>query len=366
MARSSEWARWADQRFGRLVARALARSGERPAPSAPERILFVQPTAIGDTLISSGAVAALSRRHPRAEIVVAHGPSNAAAVKMLAADARGVAIGFGNPVKAARALRALKPDMVIDLCPWPFATALATRLSGAWTAGFQPSFGNRGALFDRAVPHRTNQHEIENLSALSEALDAGPAARMAIAPPQTPVPEWIDTSRLVLLHAAAGGSRAAPKSWPTDHWAALVRALVARGWSVGLTGVPADAAVVDPIIAAAAAPPEKVVSFCGKLSLAELVAVLAKAPLLISVDTGVLHLSAAVDGVAIGLHGPTRAKRWGTVSPNGAGLDAPHPAAGYINYGWESHPEELEIMRALAPETVVAEADRLLAVPASP
>ncbi|MEM6693531.1 MAG: glycosyltransferase family 9 protein [Pseudomonadota bacterium] len=364
MARSSDLTRWLDQNVGAVIAQVLARRGSRPPPQKPRRIVFLQPTAIGDTLISSGAITAIAKAHPTAELTLVHGPSNAAAVKMIAARLAGVKLGFNNPIAAGRALRALQPDMVIDLCPWPVATALAARLSGAWTIGFQPAFGKRGMLFDRKVPHLTERHEIENLSAMSEALGAGPAAQMAITDLSGSLPEGLDPSRLILLHTAAGGVRALPKSWPVAHWAALMQGLAARGWQLGLTGVPADATTVDPILAAAGLPREVARSFCGKLSLAELAALLTKVPLLVSIDTGVLHLSAAVQGAAIGLHGPTKAARWGSVSSRAEGLDAPHPAAGYINYGWETHPQERDIMRTLEPDRVLAAIDAKLGVQA--
>lgn len=365
MGRSSDLSRWLDQRAGAVAGVLLARSGRRVMPENPRRIVFLQPTAIGDTLISSGAIAAIAGKFPQAEIVVVHGPSNAAAVGMLAVPARGVQVSFTNPPAAAKALRDLDADIIIDLCPWPTATALAARLSGAWTAGFQPGFGKRGRLFDCAVDHRTDRHEIENLSALSQALGAGPAAHMAVDLAFDAPPDGITPKGLILLHTAAGGSRAVPKSWPVAHWAALIQGLVARGWSVGLTGVPADSATVDPILAAAGLPADRARSLCGALTLSQLAGLLAKTPLLVSVDTGVLHLSAAVDGSAIGLHGPTRAARWGSVSANAIGLDAPHPSAGYINYGWETDPHETEIMATLTPQAVLAAIDQKIGAKAT-
>jgi len=360
MARSSDLTRTLDQALGGVAATVLARR-PRPMPEAPSTILLIQPTAIGDTLISSGAVAAIAERFPGAELVMAHGPNNKLAVKMLSAPVRPVEIGFANPLKAMRAMRALGAEMVIDLTPWPYATALCARLSGVWSAGFAPAINRRGRLFDRAVEHRTDRHEIANLRALAVALGAEGECRMSIARPATTPPGGLDADRLVLAHVSAGGARAAAKGWPVEHWVELVRGLASDGWQVGFTGVPADAAAVDPILAAAGLPETSAFSLCGKLSLAELADLLAVTPLLVSVDTGVLHLSAAVEGRAIGLHGPTRAQRWGSVSRRAHGIDAPHPAGGFINYGWEEHDEAGAIMATLRPETVLAAARAMLA-----
>lgn len=330
-------------------------------PEVVRKILLIQPTAIGDTLISSGAVQAIGERFAGSELIIAHGPNNKPAVNLLAAPVTPVSIAFTNPATATREMRALAPDIVIDLTPWPYATALCARLSGVWSAGFAPAINRRGQLFDLAVEHRTDRHEIGNLRALAHALGADSDCAMAIRRAAVDLPDDLAVERLVLVHASAGGARALAKGWPVGHWAELVQGLVADGWQVGFTGVAADLATVEPILAAAGLPASQAFSLCGRLSLAQLAQLLGDTPLLISVDTGVLHLSAAVEGRSIGLHGPTFARRWGSLSSRARGLDAPHAAAGFIHYGWEEHPEAAAIMPSLAPAVVLAEARQMLA-----
>ncbi|WP_045319986.1 glycosyltransferase family 9 protein [Limimaricola cinnabarinus] len=365
MARSSNLTRRLDRAVGTAAASLLSPfRSSRPQPADPRRILLIQPTAIGDTLIASGLISAIERRYPAAEIVVAHGPSNAAAVKMLEARVRPVQVGFANPARAVAALKALSPDMIVDLTPWPYATALCAHFSAPWSAGFNPQGSRRGRLFDLSVPHRTDRHEIDNLDALSQAIGAGPAREMRISRDASARADLPASDGLVLCHVSAGGARAAAKAWPVENWVALARGLVAQGYQVGFTGVPADAEAVAPILEVAALPADRAFSLCGKLSLAALAELLAEVPLLISVDTGVLHLSAAVSGRAIGLHGPTHAARWGSVSPAALGLDSPHPAGGFVQYGWEDHPQAEEIMPMLTPERVLSAAlDKLEAQP---
>ncbi|MFC2970332.1 glycosyltransferase family 9 protein [Acidimangrovimonas pyrenivorans] len=363
MARSSDLTRTLDQSIGSVIARAagLVRRS-RPMPGDPHRIALIQPTAIGDTLIGSGCIAALHEKFPKARLIVCHGPSNGAAVKMLATPVEPVQIGFANPAKAVAALRALKADMIVDLTPWPYSTALCARLSAPWSAGFNPAGSARGKLFDLAVPHSARRHEIENLDALAKALGTGGETGMAIKRDPAQLPADWPLDRLVLCHVSAGGARAAAKAWPDDHWVRLANGLAAAGYTVGFTGVPNDEPAVQRVMERLD-DPAAAVSLCGKVSLAGLAEMLAAVPLLVTVDTGVLHLSAAVQGCSIGLHGPTRAARWGSVSPRATGMDAPHPAGGYISYGFESHPQEMEIMATLTPEAVLERALALLADP---
>jgi heptosyltransferase I len=83
-------------------------------------------------------------------------------------------------------------------------------------------------------------------------------------------------------------------------------------------------------------------------------------PLLITVDTGILHLAAALDTRVLALHGPTASKRWGARNPNSASLDANHPSRGYMSLGFERHPDELRIMPTLSPDVVLEAARQIL------
>ena len=364
MARSSSLQRHLDRAVGVPAVRALRFARKRrPLPSDPQCIVVIQPTAIGDAILSSGVVARLKGRYPQAALWVLQGASNAAAVAMIDAPIQTQTVPFNRPHKAVAALRALKPDLVVDLTPWPRATALAAQLSGAVCVGFDSENQHRAAAFDCPVPHGCGRHEIENFAALADAV-AGPAPyAMALKrgwPEPAPALPW---DRLALVHVNPGGSQAAAKSWPAAHWAVVIRALAERGMQVGLTGVPADAAVVDAALTAAALPDDQAYSLVGRWSLPALAGALERARLVLSVDTGVMHLAAALQAPLVALHGPTRPGRWGPVSDNAEAVLSPHPTAGYIQFGFEDHPDASAVMPALAPEVVLAAVDRQLARP---
>ena len=93
----------------------------------------------------------------------------------------------------------------------------------------------------------------------------------------------------------------------------------------------------------------------------ELCFVLQHSRLAISVDTSPLHLASAVGVPVVGLHGPSRSRQWGAISPNSRSIDAAHPSAGYIQFGFEDHPRAREIMRSISVDEVYEAASRLLA-----
>ena len=89
--------------------------------------------------------------------------------------------------------------------------------------------------------------------------------------------------------------------------------------------------------------------------------VLQHSRLAISVDTSLLHLASALGVPVVGLHGPTRSRQWGAISANSRSIDAPHPSAGYIQFGYEDHPRASEIMRSISAKQVYEVASTLLA-----
>ena len=93
----------------------------------------------------------------------------------------------------------------------------------------------------------------------------------------------------------------------------------------------------------------------------ELCFVLEHSRLAISVDTSPLHLASAVGRPVVGLHGPSRSRQWGAISPNSRSIDAAHPSAGYIQFGFEDHPRAREIMRSISVDEVYKAASSLLA-----
>lgn len=356
MARSSDLSRDLDRYAGAAISMLLAPilNRHRSLPENPKTIGILQPTAIGDTLIGSGCIAALQERYPQAQITIYHGPSNAAGVALLPGSFKRVQTGFTNPFKAVPSLRAAKHDLIVDLTPWPNMTALCARLASPVTVGFSPDVNpGRKRLFDIVTPHSGERHELENMAEMASHF-GGAAPKMTINRTEFSAPDGTDCSRLVLCHLSAGGSRARDKSWPGEYWVKLVKALIEAGYQVGFTGVKADEARVLEVIEKAGVSAPDAISLCGVLKLHELAELLANVPLLVTVDTGVLHLAAAVDGRSIGLHGPTLSTRWGSRSPNAIGLQSPHPNSGYISYGFELAPGDPdEVMAALLPETVI-------------
>jgi len=90
------------------------------------------------------------------------------------------------------------------------------------------------------------------------------------------------------------------KRWPARHHAALARGLAARGCAIWLVGSAADAAGAAEVAAAA---PDAARNLCGGTTLDEAIDVLASARLVVSNDSGLMHVAAALGRPLVALYG---------------------------------------------------------------
>jgi ADP-heptose:LPS heptosyltransferase len=360
--RSSNLQRAMDRTIGGWIIRAgsLFRR-RRPLPQSAYCVALLQPTAIGDTLIASGVVRAVRERFKGARIVILHGPSNAAALPLIDEKFEAQSLDFTQPWKVVQALWALKPEVVVDLTPWPRTTALCAMASGAVCLGYDSLGQRRAPAFDIPVPHSLDRHEFENARAMAAAIAPQWKYRASIRRSFPPPDIALPYDRLILLHTVAGGSRREEKSWPQENWALLARRLHRAGFVLGFTGDKGAVATVDALRDKADLSETQAVSLAGRVTLPELAYVLQSSRCLVSIDTGIVHLASAVGAPVVGIYGATRSRRWGPWSPGGRAVDSPHPEAGYCTLGFESRPDAPEIMAAVTVDAVYAAVAALLA-----
>lgn len=103
------------------------------------------------------------------------------------------------------------------------------------------------------------------------------------------------------------GARDPARRWPPERFAAVADELAARGHRVVLTGTRAERGAADAVADAMKAPSLNV---AGETSLGMLAALLERASLLITNDTGVSHLAAAVRVPSVVVFLSSDADRW--------------------------------------------------------
>ncbi|HLZ36869.1 MAG TPA: glycosyltransferase family 9 protein [Mycobacteriales bacterium] len=109
-------------------------------------------------------------------------------------------------------------------------------------------------------------------------------------------PSGADEGPLVVVNPGATDPR---RRWPPERFAAVADVLAADGASVVVVGDAGDRPLADAILAAMRAPAR---SLAGALPLGPLCALLARAALVVSNDTGPLHLARAVRTPTVGIY----------------------------------------------------------------
>jgi heptosyltransferase III len=215
---------------------------------------------------------------------------------------------------AARKLRTLKPDLVVDLTGTD-RSAILSRFSGApqrWGLARQSGFFGKNRLYTKAIPKRFGLHVVEFQQRFLE--DCGlphlePTLHLPVADQSRKEAALLvgRLERYVHLHPV---SRLMVKSWPVAYTAALITYLQRRGLPVVITSSadPAETGWVSELIKLAEVP---CINLSGKVSLSQLAAISKGAAVFIGVDSAPMHIAAAVGTPVIGIFGPSSEILWG-------------------------------------------------------
>lgn len=322
-----------------------------PAPAA-RRIGLLKTSAVGDTVLLSGPAADLRQHFPDAEIVLFVGSSNREAAALIASADRVVELEVERPHHAIREIRRHPVDLLLDFGPWPRINAVLSYCARArWRAGFRTPGQYRHYVYDLVADHEGNRHEIENYRQLLREMGvpAGHAPSLSLGQP-------VERTPRILVHMFSGGSRASLKEWPEERWVEAVdRLLRETGRDVVLTGGAADRGRAERV-RARLSHDQRVVNAAGELGLAATARLVASCSLVVTVDTGILHLASAVGADLIALHGPTEPRRWGALNPNSVSIIHRQPCAPCLSLGFESRCGKPLCMQAIEVDEVVAAA----------
>jgi ADP-heptose:LPS heptosyltransferase len=316
--------------------------GRREKPVASESrtsILLLRLERVGDLLMTLDAIAAVRRAAPAAAIDLVVGEWNEALAKLVPGidrvetmNAGWLARGAAGPSPAAMARRAWGwrargYDVAINF-EGDIRSNVLVGLSGARRrVGFGMA-GGRAMLtdcvpFDPSVHTRSNalrlvERAFDLPSGSCEAFRPAPnAVRLALpdealARAAALLAGVADARTVVVVHA--GGGREI-KQWNLDRFAAVANRLAAsRDAAIVLSGDAGDRALVD-AVKADLAPTVRCADLSGRVDLVALAAVLSRANLLVTGDTGPMHLAAALDVPTVAVFGPSDPARWGPFSP---------------------------------------------------
>ncbi len=282
--------------------------------STQQHILIVGPSWVGDTVISQSLLKLLVQQNPTAKIDYLAPPWTLPLLTRMPEVRHGIsnpfghgALSFGARHAMGKTLRHQHYDHAVVL-PNSWKSALIP-----WSAGIARRTGFRGEARWGLL------NDLRQLDAIALpqmvqrfAVLAQPAGSTLPVPLPLPALQSTTAQQQALLArlglstdkpvvAFCPGAEYGPaKRWPEAHFAALARLLAARGCAVWLVGSPKDHAIAETIAAASTG---ACINLCGKTDIAEAADLLAASRLVVTNDSGLMHIAAAVGRPVIALYG---------------------------------------------------------------
>jgi heptosyltransferase-3 len=323
--------------------------------------------ALGDTLLFSGAlrdIRAWCDREPgdRVEIVHFCMKQNLAAAELIAGADQRILIDLTQPRASIKKMRAAHVDVLLDFTSWQRLTAFYSMLSGAkFIAGFQTAGQYRGRGYDVAVEHRADRHEVENFRSLLRAVNIATGSEPQVVTPAVAVEPLVEAQDVVVFHLWASGTRSWLREWPEERWILLAEKLARLETVFVITGAPNDLQRMEPFVERMKAAGLNAVSFVGTDGFISLARLLLRARVVVSVNTGVMHLAAVLGAPTVSINGPNRNGRWGPVGCWAMGVESPGDGCGYLHLGFDFDGRATDCMERITVEMVFAATDEVVA-----
>ncbi len=309
-------------------------------PGATRKILVREVNWVGDAVLTLPALDALDRRFPEAEIVVLGRPwvaglfaGQRSVDRVLAYETAGAHGGIRGRRALARTLRGDGFDLAL-LLPNSFDAAVVPWLAGIPRRVGYPTDGRRLLLTHPVTPVNgtADRHQVFRYLDLVRALggDGEALPRLTVgagairAADDLLARQGVDAGATVIA-VNPGSVYGSAKRWLPERFAALADALAARrGARVLLIGSEQETAVLQSV---ARAMREPAVLLGGQTEIGMLPGLLRRARLLVTNDTGAMHVAAAVGTPILAVFGPTDLDATGPLGPACRTVRVPVPCS---------------------------------------
>jgi lipopolysaccharide heptosyltransferase II len=282
-------------------------------PESIRRILVVRPGGLGDAALTWPMLSALRSGFPAADIDILAENRNAGIYRIgeLVSD---IYLYDRKPLSTLRRLRRLRYDLIIDTEQYHhLSVVIANALRPRFLAGFD-TLGRR-RLHTHSVRHHEDTYEACSFLELAEALlnksiefDCDRAFIQVHAPTR----EWAaqeiavhGMQKFIAVTPCAGGPY---RLWPPERYAEVVGWLIRRGYPVVLLGGADGVDAAQKIVSLN--PGTAILDLTGQTSLVQSAALLERAALSVSGDTGILHLAYGVGTPTVALFGSGLHRKW--------------------------------------------------------
>lgn len=293
-----------------------------------EKLAVFRGLYLGDLVAATPALRALRHGYPQAEITLVSLPWATALAPHLGdlvdrflpyPGAPGLdGAGTSEELEEFLArMRAEQFDLAVNMHGrGPVSTRLVTRFGAQRTASFVGEKGNDVPALDVEVPWDAETHESRKLLLLAKKIGgAHPVAYDSSEPELRVREEDVRRARALLpsrlrkpLALVHPGASVPAKRWPGEAFGRVAEELTRWGYVVAVTGSAGEKEITR--LVSEAAPGS--LDLGGETDLSTLIALVARASVMLSNDTGPAHLAYALRTPSVTLFGPsTDAGRWG-------------------------------------------------------
>ena len=285
----------------------------------PTNILIIKPSSIGDVVHTLPVWKLLRQHWPHARISWLIAPACAGMVQGLPDlqtirfDRKRWGQAWHNPAAAGellrfqRSLRDQHFDLVLDFQGLFRSGWFAWQTAAATRVGFANAREFAWLFYTQRVPVPTmEQHSVDRYLKLLEAVGC-PTAPVEFEFPVTDADRQkadqllCNVGRFAIL---CPGANWLTKRWPVQRFAELVKPIKDRfGLQTIVAGGPGDRELGEQI--------PGTLNLCGQTTLMQLVASMQRASLVITNDSGPMHIAAALNRPLVAIFGPTNPVRTG-------------------------------------------------------
>ncbi len=318
-----------DKWVGSVIALVLPPPPLHPVSTSISSILFIRPGGIGDAVLFVSIIRQVMAHFPGVAIDVLAERRNAG-IFALCHGIRSVR-RYDIPSELRAALKS-RYDVVIDTEQWHRLSAVVARLIRAGTRiGFATN--ERRRLFTHGIPYEQGDYEADNFMRLLVPLECGGGGGGEVLFDIAERDAETAERYLAPLMGRAfvtlfSGASIAERRWGSANFAELAARLQGKEYAVAVVGGVVDREDANVIEQAGA------LNLAGKTSLSETAAVLARSSLLVSGDSGILHIAVGLGVPTVSLFGPGREKKWAPRGDNHIVINKHLPCSPCTTFGY--------------------------------
>jgi lipopolysaccharide heptosyltransferase II len=333
------------------------------------KILILKPSSLGDVVQALPVLRLLKRHLPASEIFwwidsnlapLLEGDPDLAGIVRFERKRWAAPRHWPEMLRSLRWMREQNFDWVIDLQCLARSGAFAWLANGQFLIGLDEVREGARGFYDVAIRRASfHTHAVDWYLAVLPRLGVPVHKNFQWLPERPAIAAAVqsrwqtDGGRWIAIQP---GARWENKRWPVEFFVELVR-LLAKKFPDARFAVLGTAENQSLGAAIARAEAQRCLNLCGQISLLEMVEWLRLCELMITNDTGPMHVAAALDKPLVALFGPTEPRRTGPYGhlENVLRIDLPCSPCLKSHCTWEK-PEEC--LKAISPATVFERVSR--------